>query len=62
MSGPRAPLARSTRATCGPTVVHRGQDDAEVAVGDRDASMLEPAPRLLRPDSVVVIMNNIKEH
>jgi hypothetical protein len=29
-----------------PLVVHRGQD-AEVAVGDRDASVLEPA--LLRP-------------
>jgi hypothetical protein len=45
-----------------PLVVHRGQD-AEVAVGDRDASVLEPA-LLRRPDSVVVIMNNItsKEH
>ena len=36
-----------------PLVVHRGQD-AEVSVGDRDASVLEPA--LLRPNFVVDVL------
>ena len=38
---------RVRRALGSPLVVHRGQDAEEVAVGDRDARVLEPA--LLRP-------------
>ena len=36
------------RALGSPLVVHRGQD-AEVAVGDRDASVLDSEPALPRP-------------